>query len=60
MKDEKLKKEVYFLDDNTELQVLNKEIPHQKIYIKNANGKFTISEYPIEIETNKKEANPFN
>lgn len=41
---EKLKQKIYFLENNTELKIISKSIPHIKIYVLNQQGKIIIKE----------------
>lgn len=36
---------VYFLDDNEEIKVVTKTIPHNQIFIINKNGKLIVENY---------------
>lgn len=41
---EELKQKIYFLENNTELKIISKSIPHTKIYVLNQQGKIIVKE----------------
>lgn len=41
----KSKKGVYFLDNNEEVKIVTKTMPHKQIFISNVNGKVIIEDY---------------